>query len=173
MKDKSGKFLLIVVGFVIIVIALIIAFQPKKPVNWTATYLEQHTRPYGDYVLFQLLPSVFPDQKVKREYRTLYEELDYFSYDQKSTEKEGTYIIITKDLDFGKTDWDALEKYVKKGNDVFIAAEHFPNLMEEALGFDIKDSYLDKEFTIEDIKGNTTSNLSLNFVNSLEEDFLP
>lgn len=165
MKDRSTK---IFIGIIIIFISfftLIIVFQPKK-VDWTATFLEKKKTPYGDYVLFKFLPDLFPNQEIKVEDRTLYEELDYFSFDQEKNEKKGTYMMITSDLLFGETDWEALAKYVHKGNNVFIAAESFPYYMTDSLKFKLLDSYYDKEFTIEDVKNNTTSNLSLNFVNS-------
>lgn len=165
MKDRSTKVFIGIIVIIISVFALIIAFQPKK-VDWTPTFLEKKKTPYGDYVLFQFLPDIFPNQEIYVEDRTLYEELDYFSFDHENTEKKGTYMIITNSLQFGLTDWEALTKYVQKGNDVFIAASSFPHHMTDSLKFKLLDSYYDKEFTMEDVKNNTTSNLSLNFVNS-------
>lgn len=163
MKDKSSIIFISILSVLTIIFTLIFLFAPKK-VDWKATFYENDKNPYGDYVLYKLLPELFPNQTIEKKQRTLYEELDYYSFDDQQN-NEGNYVMISNNLNISEYDLNALLQYVQVGNTVFMAARNFSNQLTDTLKFDLKHSYYDTEFTSEDFNIQQGDELSLNFVN--------
>lgn len=163
MKDKSTIIFVSILGVLITIFTLVFLFAPKK-VDWKATFYEKDKNPYGDYVLYDLLPELFPNQKIEKKKRTLYEELDYYSFDDEQ-KNEGNYVMISNQLQIAEYDLKALLQHVQEGNTVFMAAKAFSHQLSDTLKFGLKHSYYDTEFTSEDFKMNEADELSLNFVN--------
>ncbi|MCF6181507.1 DUF4350 domain-containing protein [Lutibacter sp.] len=125
--DKLSKtylvaFILLILGF------MYIESTKKKPVNWFPSYVAKHKIPYGTYVLKNELPKLFPKIKIKDSFEPPFIHL-------KDTTLTGTYFFVDEAINFGNDEFYRLMKFVKKGNDVFIAT-HGINI--DTLGFKTK-----------------------------------
>jgi len=86
MKDKKYMILIVVIIFMMIGLAVIKTSQPKAP-DWTPTFINSKTDPYGTYIAYQLLGDVFNENNIRSTRRPVYNNLkknvdDYFGYDE-------------------------------------------------------------------------------------------
>ncbi len=97
-------------------LGLLISHELLKPkaINWFPTYVSTHKMPYGTYVLYQELSNLFPESKIQKINKPPYLFLE-------DSTTNGAYLFIDKDINFGKTEFDKLLKFVKRGNQVLIA----------------------------------------------------
>lgn len=85
MKDKK------IIILVLVVIALIVAIvytksDKKKNIDWSPTFYNTDTNPYGTYINYELLKNIFPEKKIRSTrlpvYNNLEKELEnYYQYD--------------------------------------------------------------------------------------------
>ncbi len=85
-----------------------------KPINWFPSYVAKHKMPYGTYVLHKELEALFPNTEIDNI------KIPPYIYLKDST-RNGTYVFIDGQLNFGEEEFNALLDFVKRGNDVFIA----------------------------------------------------
>src|SRR5882724_3741531 len=109
MLRKNWKYILILT----LTLALVITVEwlSPQPINWTPTFTKQDKIPFGTYVLFNLLPEIFPGQPIRTATRTLYEE------DPDTTEAPANYLFLNNDFQPGKEDTHVLLDLVNSGND--------------------------------------------------------
>jgi hypothetical protein len=111
---------LYLLGIIILFAALIaLNYNSPKPVNWSETYNVNDKEPYGCYILNDLLPTIFPKQKVDYNQEGFYLSLDSSSVDRKNL------IVITTNFNPDQLDLDVLLKYVSKGNNLFVSSYRF------------------------------------------------
>ncbi|GAB3204594.1 hypothetical protein ABID22_002512 [Pontibacter aydingkolensis] len=103
-------------------------FRPQ-PVDWTHTYSRKDKIPFGTYALYDLLPGIFPGKKAQEVREPIYNLL------QDST-LSGNYVFIHNNFEADSVDTNALLDFVSRGNQVFIAAEHFSMFLTDTLKFD-------------------------------------
>ncbi|MBK5722899.1 hypothetical protein JGH11_18680 [Dysgonomonas sp. Marseille-P4677] len=88
MKDK--KIIALVVVIVLLLFGLSFAkTKEPKPVDWSATFINSKTDPYGTYITYELLSDIFEKKKIRTTrvpvYNNLSKRLDeYYSYDDVS-----------------------------------------------------------------------------------------
>ncbi|OHD66617.1 MAG: hypothetical protein A2176_04955 [Spirochaetes bacterium RBG_13_51_14] len=75
--------------------------------------------PYGAYILYELLPDLFPGAPVLTVHDSIYDTLKGKSY------RGANYVIIDNTVDLDKPDTDELMRFVSEGNSVFIAAGYY------------------------------------------------
>jgi len=111
--SRSNKFYIVLL---VLSLGLLISHEllKPKPVNWFQTYVSTHKMPYGTYILYHELAYLFPKSKITKINRPPYLFL-------KDSTTSGAYLFIDKGINFGKTEFDALLRFVKRGNQVFIA----------------------------------------------------
>ncbi len=97
----------------------------EKKVNWHQTYVRKHKIPYGTYIFFNELSYFFPNSKIKIVNSPPYTFL-------KSNEQKGTYLLINKNISFGKEELEQMKEFVSRGNTVFISSGYFKF---DSLGF--------------------------------------
>jgi hypothetical protein len=108
-----------------------------KQYNWAVTYAHEDKNPYGAYALNELLGSVFPEDKINRSYKTIYEIGD-------SLDSQSNILIISSGFSGGKEDADVLLTHVGNGGTAFIAAQYFWDHFADTLKITTQD-YLFKD----------------------------
>ena len=149
---KDWKYILYIsAAFGLFVIVKLIS---PKQYNWSVTYSFEDKDPYGGYVLYQLLGSVFDKESIHHSYKTLYELSD-------SVSKNDNILIISSSFNGGKEDSDFLLRHVAQGGRVFISAQYFQGHFADTLGVGTSDYF----FSGGEIVMNKDS-ASLKFVNA-------
>ncbi len=109
-RNKIYLFLL----FASIVLIVLNELQKPKPINWFQSYVSTHKIPYGTYVLYNELTYLFPKTEIKKIHKPPYLFL-------KDTTVTGTYILIDRNINMGKAEFNSFLKFVARGNKIFIA----------------------------------------------------
>jgi hypothetical protein len=130
---ENRKYILLLIATILLVVA--VEWLSPKPINWTATYSQDDKNPFGAYILHDLLPSIFPGKEIQTLDATLYEQ------DQMEELNEGNYIFIAEDLSLGEEDMDILLRLAKDGNNIFIAAQTYPQYLKDTLHFDTENIF--------------------------------
>jgi hypothetical protein len=130
---KSLKIYL-VAGAVFLVLYIIAEANRPKVINWTETLSSNDKIPFGAYIAFHRLNDVFPGARVIPYRQPAYSVIADDSISHSS------YLIIAPALEFAMPDYDELIKYLKAGNDIFIAAEDFGRIFRKKLGIQTRES---------------------------------
>lgn len=128
---KSLKTYLIA-GGVILIIYIVAQFNRPKAVDWKETLSSKDKIPFGTYILNNRLNDIFPGATITRYRQPVYNVIVDDSLANSS------YLIICPEIELSKTDYNHLVAYVKKGNDVFIAAADFGSVFEKKLSVETK-----------------------------------
>lgn len=112
MQLKTKIYLVIFLA-VVSSIVIIEATKPK-PINWFPSYVASHKLPYGTFVVREELASLRGEEAVNDI------AISPYIYLQDST-KSGTYVFIDNAINFGKDEFNALLRFVDRGNDVFLS----------------------------------------------------
>lgn len=123
---KSLKTYLIA-GGVILTIYIVAQFNRPKAVNWAETLSSKDKIPFGTYILNDRLNDIFPGAAITRYRQPIYNVIVDDSL------ANSAYLIICPDIEPSKTEYNHVINYVKKGNDVFIAAADFGDVFEKKL----------------------------------------
>jgi hypothetical protein len=125
MKDLK---IYIFLASILLVFYVVAQYNKPKPTDWSLTLVNTDKIPFGTYVLFNRIDDIFPGAKVKA-----YREPVYNVINDEGI-KNSTYIIVAQQVDLNKYDYEKLTAYIKKGNDVFIAAQSFGSEITKKLG---------------------------------------
>ncbi|RFS20996.1 DUF4350 domain-containing protein [Chitinophaga silvatica] len=107
--------------------------EPQPADLSEATFGQRDKRAGGSYAAFKLLPSLFKTnpQVVTKPFPQTIDKNRIASYGY------GAYIIVADQLFLNPTEVSAMIKYVRNGNDIFIAVNDPGNLLETELGFSL------------------------------------
>ena len=150
-----------IVGAYLLIIAALIVFTPKE-LDWTDNFLSSSKAPYGSFIAFEELESIFSD--LSREEKSLYTTVD------DSLEFSGNYIIVTDQFFISEVEQDNLLHWISKGNTAFISSADFTtslldtlNLVSNLRYFNF-DGVMQSEMyvTIEDVKTEKTHRYDYN-----------
>jgi len=119
--------LFLLLGGVLIVIYIAAQLNRPKAVDWKETFNSNDKIPYGTYILYHRLNDIFPNAQITALRQPVYNVLVDDSV------KNASYIIICGGIEFSKPDYEQLIKYIKQGNDVFIAAVYMGALFNKNL----------------------------------------
>jgi hypothetical protein len=151
-SKKHNKTLIFAIMAAFALLAIAIATTPKK-IDWSYSFSKDDKIPFGNKILFELLPKAFPNQKIVTSHTTLIEFLD-------KTSLTGTnIIIINKTYEPDSLETERLLATVADGNNVFIAASSFSKLLTDTFKLRLHESF---GFNI---NINTTDSVVLNFAN--------
>jgi len=120
----------LIIGGALLIVYIIAEFNRPKPIDWTASLSTKDKIPYGAYILYDRLTDIFPGDTIVPHRQPVYNVIAEDSI------KQSSYVIICHDIEFSKPDYNQLEKYLKQGNDVFIAAEDFGKLFGKNLNIE-------------------------------------
>jgi hypothetical protein len=102
-------------------------YNRPKDIDWAETFSNTDKIPFGTYILYNRLHDIFPGSAIKDYREPVYNVIADDSL------KNSTYIIICDKLKLSDYDYNKLNQYVSKGNDVFIAAADFGYLLDKKL----------------------------------------
>jgi hypothetical protein len=117
----------ILIGSIILGLYLLAEYNKPKPVDWRETFYRKDKIPFGSSIFFDRLNDFFPDAKVTPIRSSPY------AYLQEETVEKGCYILQANTVDLDEYDFRNLERYMQKGNDVFISAYYLGDFIEDSL----------------------------------------
>ncbi len=126
---RKYRILLAVLGVLFAGLVAVEYYQPK-PVDWRQTFSNKDKIPYGTYVLYQLLPDLFPSQEITTVRLPVLNQL------KNAPARRTNFIFINERFELDSLDQNTLLAHVARGNQVFIAAEIFADSFEDTLHFD-------------------------------------
>lgn len=113
--NKNNRKYIIVLALCFLALITIQMLSPK-PISWKASYVKKDKIPYGASALHQMLPFLFGKKNISDE------ELPLYSVLHDSDFKNTNYILINDLLSIDTLELNELSEFVRKGNNVFIAA---------------------------------------------------
>jgi len=139
-----SKSLKVYIGLLVLVIGFILFIESIKtqPINWSKTYNEKHKSPYGTFVLYNELETLFPDSEISTVNKTAYEFLDgNYDFDEDEYNVNGTYIQIEEYATIDQSSAEEMLYYVSLGNDVFLSTNTIPKIIKDSLELDTNSSF--------------------------------
>jgi len=151
-KQRSNNILLFGIPTLVLILAFVIAYAPK-PIDWRLSYSKRDTKPYGNKILFDLLPVLMGENSIN----TSHSSLSYFVGDELP---EGeNFILINNQILFENNDSETINDLLLEGNNVFIAAEKYDEGFLDSLNIKIELSQLPN------VPFTTKDSISLNLAN--------
>jgi hypothetical protein len=130
----KGLRLYLILGGVVMIIYIIAQFNRPKSIDWTETLNSKDKIPNGTFILNERIKDLFPHSQIVTFRQPVYNVI------VDDSAKNSSYIIICPGIDLSKDDYKKLIGYIKKGNDVFIAAENFGDRLDTTLDIETKTS---------------------------------
>lgn len=133
--DRRSK--LIIGIFVAVLLGIIITeIVRPKPLNWRPSYTASDKIPFGCFVLFNELATLFPKTTITNVNESLYNVLS-----RRDTLMSSNYILINDIISFDEQEHKQLLNYVSQGNDVFIASTDFGSFLSDTLNLKVASLY--------------------------------
>ncbi len=126
LRKADRKYVALLVGLVGLL--LLAEYYAPKALDWRRTYDRNDKIPYGNFLLYNLLPSFF-NAEVKPQAQTLYET----AQEVKGQETEGLWCIVTEKFTPDSLDTNALLQIVNAGGEIFIASTWFSEYFADTL----------------------------------------
>ncbi|MGK0294079.1 MAG: hypothetical protein ACI884_000228 [Ulvibacter sp.] len=127
MLDKRSRNILIAFGVILLIITITEVTRPK-PLNWKSSFTAVDKIPFGSYVLFEELPSLFKDATIEKIKGDPYEFLKEDSYENNSA-----YILINDNISIDKQQLESFKNYVEAGNTILLSARNFGQVISDSL----------------------------------------
>lgn len=134
---KSSTKFLLGLGIVFLLLFLV-EYSQDEPIDWSPGFGKLEKKPYGNYLLFELLPELFKDQKIETINNSIVDQMNEVTLSQSTGIN---YVFISENLDFNPYETEAILDFVKNGNYLFLAATTFSDTFAKTL--DIKQKNLD------------------------------
>ncbi len=119
-----------------------IEFTKENPINWERTYNERHKIPYGTFILYNELETLFPGNNIKKVTVTPFEFfIDYYDWTDSTYYNSGNYLYIN---DYGITDEYSAQElldFASHGNTVFISSSYPGQRFYDSLHFDTDNDF--------------------------------
>ncbi len=131
----KGLKLYLIVAAILLIIYVVAQVNRPKAIDWTETLNDKAKAPFGTYVLFSRLHDLFPGSGTVPYRQPVYNVI------AEDSVKQSSYIIICQGIELSEPDYGQLIKYIKQGNDVFIAAEYYGKLIGKNLDIKTIDYY--------------------------------
>lgn len=126
---KPNKYLVILL--VTITAYMLVEYYRPKPIDWRPSYKSNDKIPFGTQALVELLPDVLPQADIKIVRLPIYNVLT-----ETNPLNHSNYVFISQEFKADANDLKQLLAYVRRGNNVFIAAYELPDSLEKTLGFE-------------------------------------
>lgn len=133
--DRRSKIILFALALVLVGILLSELVRPR-PIDWQPSYTAGSKIPFGCFVLYNELPSLFPGQVPQTVEESLYGVL--------SGAKAGipsNYILINESIVLDARETEAILDHVAQGGTVFIAASHLGGDLADSLNLALYSDY--------------------------------
>lgn len=127
----KGLRLYLVGSALIMILYLIAQYSKPQPTDWTATYLKEDKIPYGLYILHQEIAAIFPEAVIHPSRERIYNTLKNKNFSNTS------YLLVAGSIKLDEPDYKELLKFMRAGNDVFIATYELGDVLSKNLKSDI------------------------------------
>ena len=137
-----GKRSKIILGLLVAVLIGIIVTEivRPRPINWSPSYTLASKIPFGCYVLYNELASIFPHNDIETVEENIYDVLV-----DRATSTAANYILINDFIYLDEQETNQLLKFVDEGNQVFIATSNLTGKLADTLNITIEQRYDIKE----------------------------
>lgn len=152
MKNKHIVIIIVILGILIVGIFAYIFFQKKNETDWSYTFYNTDTNPYGTYITYNLLKDIFNDS-IESTVQPIYINVKpyvekYINYNDETEDEERneliynsvkeisdttTYIFINDSFDINNIDLPFFLDFIALGNNTFISAERLSPLLLDTL----------------------------------------
>ncbi len=122
---KNIKFIIPVI--VVFIGLVLIKLVTPEPTDWAPTYSKNDKIPYGSFLLYDVLPEIFPHQKIESI------NLPFYNISRERKIENKNIIIICNNFNPDELDAKVLSSLLKNGNDIFIAANSFGKFLTDTL----------------------------------------
>lgn len=117
----------LIIGTLLLIAYLMAMSNRPMATDWKPSLKNTDKIPFGTYVLYHRLGDIFTHAQIKTYREPVYNVIN----DEKIS--NATYIIISNYIELHKDDYQKLTQYVKKGNEVFLAAWTFEAALNDSL----------------------------------------
>ncbi len=139
--DRRSK--IVIVVFIVVMLGIIVTeIVRPKPINWRPSYTAVDKIPFGCFVLYNELPTIFPESTIETVQESVYDVLT-----ERDTLQAANYLFINEYLDLDTQETHQLLDFVHQGNTVFIAATGFGPELMDTLNIGIDSDYSLQEGT--------------------------
>lgn len=139
--DRRSKIVIAIFALVVVGIVITEIVRPK-PINWRPSYASADKIPFGCHVLYNELPSIFPNNTIETVEESVYDVLV-----NRDSTQSSNYMFINEYIDLDEQETKQVLDYVDQGNTVFIAATSFGWGLSDTLNININSDYSLKEGT--------------------------
>ena len=116
-------YIILIVGLV--ALYMLAEYNRPRVIDWSQTFSNRDKIPYGTFVLYKELPTLFSSVKATELRVPLYDHVN-----NNDNENE-LYILIGRSVETSTADEDELYKYIERGNTVFISSSGFSESFEK------------------------------------------
>ncbi len=125
MVNKRRDYILFISGFLVLVY---LASLAPRPLDRTPSFSKSDKIPFGSFILYELLPDLFPAQPIHVNHHPLRERLTAPDFETASN-----FILINLSIGLDPFACEALFAYLEAGGQVFLAAERFGGHLADTL----------------------------------------
>ena len=140
--ERRSKIILGILNAVLVGIIVTEIVRPR-PINWRPSYTSISKIPFGCFVLFNELPSLFPNSEIQSVEESIYNVLI-----KSDSLKTSNYLLINENIYLDEQETNQILNYVAKGNQVFIATTELRGKLADTLNIEILQEYTIKEDTV-------------------------
>jgi hypothetical protein len=134
---KSATKFLIAFGIIFILLFLV-EYNQDEPVDWSPGFSKSQKKPFGTFLLYNLLPDIFKDQNIETVNFSITEQLQ-----DHDTATHINYIFLDENIDLNEFECNALLHFVSRGNTVFIGSNGFPDTLMHSVALKLMSRYDD------------------------------
>ncbi len=132
-KTERKYWFILVSGFLMVLVLYVLL---PRPLNWMPSFSKNDKIPYGDYILYHVLPDIFPGQPIRTNSLPLFDALKDSSY------RHTNFIIVNDQFNPDDYETNLLLNYVKGGNNLFLSSARVGGLLADTLHLKFEQSNL-------------------------------
>jgi len=117
---------------IVLVLYLVAQYYKPQPTDWNPTYLKEDKIPFGLYILDHQLEDLFPGTALKTS------RLPVFNTLKDKHFKNTSYVFIAGKLKLDELDYKELIRFLREGNQVFIATYDLGKILQKGLKIKIQ-----------------------------------
>ncbi|MBS1536796.1 MAG: hypothetical protein JST20_03500 [Bacteroidetes bacterium] len=139
---KSQRKFIIILAVVFVAMVVLEMLKPT-PINWAHTYSQKDKIPYGNFILYRMLPRLFPKSSVEIVREPIYNALPSITADSAEWKDSSPplYVFINEKFSPDDLDTKTLLEFVNSGGTVFASAETFKGKLADTLKFSTSVNY--------------------------------
>lgn len=135
-KNKQAVYIVLLIAATVLLV--LFEILKPRPIDWSRSFSKYHKKPFGGFLVYACLPDLFPGRRITPVHDPVYNAAGPESL------QNTNYLFINEAFRLNDLDARRLLELVGRGNQAFIAAEHFAGLVADTLnlevGLDLVDS---------------------------------